>query len=133
MEAQEGPPDLRPLITRQMCWDMVAHDEVLTTLQELGMVLGSDEGMAMEHQDSHVRTAPIAPYAHVIRGCAEIAAKVYSAMYFHPVDPEDLDGEIEDVKQRFDDQNEEIVTAAVTAVLAQLLDGGVIAVRGAVQ
>lgn len=118
--------DLRPLVTRQMVWDMSPHDNtVLDVLRELELVPGTQEGLDIEHRESDERLNAVLPLADLVRIYAAIASEVFGALEFHPVDSEDEE-QAEMIKGLFLQQNYEVVFAGAMAVISQLIRIGIL-------
>lgn len=115
--------DLTPLITRRIAWDMLPHDHVIDTLQEMGLVLGDQQILDMEHKESHKRQEKMADLLPIVRKFSKIAASVFTEAFMHPVEDSDLP---EGVRDQFNNQNSELINAGVFAVIGQLLDAGVL-------
>jgi hypothetical protein len=131
-ELPDGVFDETLLVKRKIAWDIIPHDEVPATLDALGMVVGDQDVLDLEHQESHARQSPLLPMSLFVQAFTALATDVYSTAYLRPVEDEDLGAAAEEIKQRFLDQNFEIARAVVFAVLGQLVENGFLQPGGTV-
>lgn len=117
--------NLVPSVTRDIAWDMLPHDLVPDTIKSLGLVLGDQDVLEMEHDESHVRGEQLNTYMPLVQTLAHLASGVYGEAYTQPCDKHEID---EDVKRRFNEQNYEIITLGSFAIISQLVKMGILTV-----
>jgi hypothetical protein len=66
----------RPLLLRQLTWDMIPHEDVEEVMQSMNLLPGSEENMEMEHKDTHVRDFMITPSIPSIVNLSSMAIEV---------------------------------------------------------
>jgi hypothetical protein len=90
----------------------------------LGLMPGSAEGDEAEHHASHARLDRLAPLAErLTEQCRQASRVVTSVMLRLDKDTNDVPG---DIVAHVTDQNENVIYAGVTAILAQLIDDGAV-------
>ena len=113
--------DLTPMLLRRLTWDTMPCDEVADLLTALGLTHGTDEGMHLDHADSHHRMAQVFPLEPYFRRFAEILGVVLATAMTQRAGVE-----LGEESILFAEQNAEVVLAATRAVVAQFVETGVL-------
>lgn len=126
----EPEPDPRPLILRRFIWDIFPHDyDVIREVQgNLGLVPDHDDGMDVEHHASDKRIGKALPLEDTLDVLSEYAAEVLTQYMVESV-REHAGGDFEvpdEVREGFEAQNAEILSEGLFAVIAHLMDTGVL-------
>lgn len=126
-KAPYDPLDLTPWVRRKIMWDILPHDEVPKLCQEAGLTPGSDEGVEWEHQESHVRLDRIEELLPTIMIYSAVIADVIGKALLRPenLKAEPTEGQVE----QFTEQNYNFIRAANIAILAELVDSGILQIR----
>jgi hypothetical protein len=121
-EALSEPVDFKPLLTRRFTWDTLPCSQVAELLPKLGLVVGSEEGIDIEHRESHARMAKVFPLEKLFQAYSEILGVVLTTALTHnagvELPSEDSVG--------FAAQNAEVVLCSARAIVAQLMCQGVL-------
>jgi hypothetical protein len=109
--------------TRKMVWDIVPCNQVRDFMPPMDLIPGSDDVTEMEHRESHARLDRVAPLADRLHGDCEMAARVVTSIMLRldtdsEVDPETVEIVVE--------QNSDVIFSGMAAILAQLIDEGVV-------
>jgi hypothetical protein len=118
--------DARPMVKRQLAWDMLPHEIVPQTLAHLGMTPPGPDSQELEHADAHERMIPLLHIQRHIVPAIAIATEVISGvMLEHHEDCNDpsLSDSLSD------EWVGEIVRASVVGVLSYLLNERVLLVN----
>lgn len=117
----EGPVDITAVLLRRLTWDTMPCDEVADLLPALGLTQGTEEGMNHDHAESHHRTAQVYPIEVYFRRLADILGVIMATAMTQRAG---VDLGEESVK--FAEQNAEVILAGSRAIVAQLVDTGVL-------
>lgn len=117
-----GPVDMTALLTRRMAWDTTMCDGVPELLTALGLTHGSDEGMRIDHAESHDRMSQVLPVEGMLEAYASVAGAVLSTAV---MEIKGLEMSEED-ELAWASQNAELILAGSRAILAQLMSTGII-------
>lgn len=109
-------------LLRQMVWDIIPCEAVPAFMEPLGLVPSSAEGYEHEHQESHDRLDRIAPIAEEIDDLCHASSHVITACALR-TDRDEVEPGIE---EHLVAQNETVLFAGVTAILAKLVDDGTV-------
>lgn len=85
-DTDPGPlPDLHKFLMRKMAWDMLPHDGRAPRIMEgLGLAPASADVAEIEMNESHLRTAKLAPIGELVTTYASMATAVLgSSMMSH--------------------------------------------------
>ena len=118
-----GPVDIGPILTRRLAWDTLPCDEVKGIMPALGMTPSSDEGFEIEHDESHRRIAVVYPLETILVQSAGVLGKILSRAMS---DAAGVTESLGDGMGSFAEQNAEVALASARAVIALLMDEGVI-------
>jgi hypothetical protein len=114
--------DARPVVKRQLAWDMLCHDDVPLFLQRIGMTPPAPEGARIEHADAHKRMIPLAQIQDHLRPVLSLATEVICGAM--------LESQGEQACRCFSSENVgEIVRASVIGVLSHLFNEEVVQVN----
>lgn len=108
--------DMTALLARRFAWDTTVCSQVPDLLAELGLVLGSPEGMDIDHRESHERLSQVIPLEMLLRAHARVVGTVLTTAVLSSVEEIDEEGELS-----FAAQNAELILAGARAIIAQLL------------
>lgn len=111
-----------PFILRRFVWDVMPCSEVTGLLPALGLTVGSQEGLRMEHVDSHRRIARTEPLSAALARFAEILGVLVSVAM-----TEKAGVDLGEDSVKFAEQNQEVIEHACRAIIAQFIDTGVLA------
>jgi hypothetical protein len=122
--------DPRPLILKRMIWDVFPHEpEIVREVQnQLGLVPDGDEGLEVEHERSDERCTRAMPLQEIIDTLSGIAAEAVG-FYMISLVQAQTDEEIsvhESFLKAYAKQNTEIISDGTFAIIAHLLDTGVL-------
>lgn len=79
--SNEGLISVKPLIMRQLVWDMIPHEDVNEVMQSLHLLPGSEENFELEHLDAHKRDFVIQPNSPVVMQIIGMAVEVIAHYY----------------------------------------------------
>lgn len=113
--------DATPMLLRQFTWDIMPCSQVAEMLPELGLTTGTEEGMRLDHVESHRRVATAYPLEDVLQKFAEIISVVVTKAMINRAGVELGDDEV-----KYAEQNEEIILCASRAILAHFLASGIL-------
>lgn len=114
--------DARPMVKRQLAWDMLPHEIVPDILARLGMVPPGPDGQALEHGDAHERMVPLRQIqCHIVPAIAIATEVISGAMLENPG--------VNEGPPLSDEGIGEIVRASVVGVLSQLIHERVLLVN----
>jgi hypothetical protein len=115
-------------LRRKLMYDLFPHTMLTEGFAALGIVPGSDEVVDLEHMASHVRDAKMSSTLHqVTLFIGAIAGEVLASAQLMGSDAKGLPAE---KKQQYRYEIAQVVQVASVAVVAELLDLGVIAQMG---
>lgn len=114
--------DMTAVLTRRFAWDTTECSLVPDLLVALGLTLGSDEGMDRDHKESHQRMHSVYPLEGQIQAYSHVLGAVLTKA-ISVIQEVDL---CEEHEAGFAGQNTELIAAAVRAVLAHLMNLGII-------
>jgi hypothetical protein len=118
--------DHGPLTRRELAFDLLPHDEVQELMARLGLDNADTEMFNLEHMDSHVRLRRVDPIMPLIRVLSGLIANTFNQAY---LTQSEANGDISrEKREAFNRQNYAIIQSSVIAMLAQLLQVGVIAI-----
>ena len=119
--ASEGPIDLTATLLRRMAWDTMPCDEVADLLTALGLTHGTEEGMHLDHADSHHRMAAVFPLEMFLRRFSEVLGVVFATAMTQRAGIELGEDSI-----KFAEQNAEVVLSASRAIIGWFVESGVL-------
>lgn len=67
---------VRPLILKQLTWDLVPHEDTDEVLRSLGLVPSNNEISELEHKDAHLRELMMTPTLPIITNVTTMAVEV---------------------------------------------------------
>jgi hypothetical protein len=113
--------DAAPLLTRRLAWDMLPHMISPVVLHRLGMLSPGDDGVVLEHEDSHRRLDPLLDIECHLRPILPIVKDIMCAAMLVDQDgsPHALSEEVVG----------EIVRASCVGMLSHLVDQQVVQVN----
>jgi hypothetical protein len=114
--------DMTPMLLRRFAWDTMPCKEVADLLTALGLTHGTDEGMGLDHADSHHRMAQVFPLEPYLQRFAEVLGVVTATAMLKQAGITDPD--VDSVK--FAEQNAEIALHCARAIIAQFVEQGVL-------
>ena len=127
----ELPLDPRPLMLKRFVWDIFPHDEELVREAQvlLGLVPDHEDGLEMEHAASDTRLNRVAPLSAVLEVLSGYAAEVVGLFLLSMLgSATDVDLDLpEGFRETFTRQNSEIILDSTCAIVAHLMDTGVLA------
>lgn len=116
--------DSRPLIMRNLVWDMFPHtSQTRDVVGCLGLVQSSPECFDMEHVAAHNRMVPLLQINQPLSGIAKLAIDVLTGVMLGPLDS---DTEYVPLTREVIEQ---IVRASTVGIMAYLLDEQVVQVN----
>ena len=118
-----GPVDLVPILTRRYAWDTLPCDAVEDIMPALGLPPSSDEGADIEHAESHRRVAMVYPLETFLVQSSGVLGKILARAMS---DAAGVTDNLGDGMTPFAEQNAEVVLASARAVIAQLMDEGIL-------
>lgn len=121
--------DPEPLILKRFTWDICSHDPgiVRAVQAQLGLTPDTPGGSSVEHAASDTRLNALNPLDGTLRTLSASAARVAGRWLIASVAGRG-DGDLPDgFDESFRAQNEEIVYGASCAIIAHLMDTGVLA------
>lgn len=116
--------EITAILTRRFAWDVMPCPEVNGLLTALGMVHGSEEGELMDHTASHQRMALAYPLELLLQAYSSVLGTVVSTAYTEAAGVTSSMGD--DASIVFAEQNAEVVLAGARAIIASLLDNGIL-------
>lgn len=116
-----GEIDLTPVLLRRLTWDIMPCSEVAGLLTALGLTHGTDEGMAMDHRDSHHRMAQVYPLENYFQRFSEILGVITATALTKKAGVDLGEGSV-----KFAEQNQEVILHSARAIVAQLIEAGVL-------
>ncbi len=125
VEPVQDQVDLTPILTRRLAWDSLPCDEAPAVLERLGLTPSSPEGAEIEHQDSHQRIMQVMPLEPFLQRSASVLGTVVSMAMAEAKGVADQLVD-EDGMEHFAAQNAEVALCSARAIIAQLMDEGVI-------
>jgi len=120
--------DMTPTMLRRFAWDILPCDEVPDVLTALGLTHGTDEGMEMDHQDSHDRMGAVYPLEPYLQRFSEVMGVVTATAM-----TESAGVDLGEDSVKFAEQNAEVVLCAARAIIAQFVESGLLAYGPRVQ
>lgn len=124
--------DLTPKVKMQLAWDLIDHDKIVEWLPKLGLVPPSEEGLEMDHIDSHRRAVRVRPLLPLIGAYTSMISDIH-ATYIIDSAAELLPAETrEESTEAYKAVAFQMMQSAVLATVAELMDNGVIAYGPAV-
>lgn len=128
MRMHEEPISIDDLVKRRMVWDATPCSSAREMIRKVGLVPSSEAGYRVEHRASHVRInrlIPIEDELILYSGCAgEILGRAI------------LENQGIEVGEGLSDPDLQhyikVVHAGVVAVLANLVDEGIVSLNGAI-
>lgn len=121
-EIDLGEIDMTPMLLRRFAWDTMPCDQVRELLTLLGLTHGTDEGMSLDHADSHHRVARVFPLEPYLQRFAEVLGVVTATALLKQAGI--TDPSVDTVK--FAEQNAEVVLHSARAIIAQFVESGVL-------
>jgi hypothetical protein len=118
-----GPIDLTAILTRRLAWDTLPCGDVPDLLGKLGLTPASEDGDVIEHADSHRRIAMVTPLEPFLMKSSEILAAIVTRAMSDSAGITDSMG---DGLSQFTAQNAEVSLCSARAVIAQLIDEGIL-------
>ena len=122
--------DPRPLLLKRLVWDIFPHDpDVVREAQHrLGLIPDDAEGLEVEHSASDTRVNRVAPLTAALHTLSGYAAEVIGHYLVASLEATDDDAELPDDEffGRFARQNSEVIYDSVLAIIAHLMDTGVL-------
>ena len=120
-EDELGEIDLTPVLLRRFAWDIMPCSEVNDLLPALGLTHGTDEGMHIDHAESHHRMAQVFPLEMYLQRFAEVMGVVTAtAMHSRVANAQEVD------TVQFAEQNAEVILHSARAIIAQFVANGVL-------
>lgn len=125
--------DPRPLMLKRMVWDIFPHDpEIVKAVQgQLGLVPDHADGLEMEHDASDTRINRVAPMSGVLETLSGYAAEVIGYYLLAVLQASADDDEEIEIPENFHAtmarQNSEVIFESAYAIIAHLMDTGVLA------
>lgn len=123
--------DPEPLILKRMTWDIFPHDpDLIRAAQaQLGLVPDTPDGLDVEHDASDTRLNNLNPLSDVLRTLSASAARVAGRYLITSACQQAGTGiDLPDgFHESFAAQNEELIYDASYAIIAHLMDTGVLA------
>ena len=129
MENETEQLDIRPLLLKRFVWDIFPHDfdAIREVQQQLGLVPDGAEGAKVEHELSDKRLNRVGPLDSTLRTLSDVAAEVVGRSVLAPVAANSGELEVPDgFYESFRRQNGEIIRDSALAIIAHLLDTGVL-------
>jgi hypothetical protein len=126
MESSDESPyfDHGPLTRRELAFDLLPHDEVRDIMPRLGLDNADPEMFNLEHMDSHARLRRVDPIMPLVQVFSGLIAQTFNQAY---LTQSEMQGDISrEKREAFNRQNYAIIQSSVIAILAQLLQIGVI-------
>ena len=117
--------DIAKILRRRMCWDIIPCEDVEATLSKHGLVPGSEEGNEIEHLASHRRLDALAPINQWLTLTSRIAGEVLGTAILESHG----NGPMESNSEQQRGQYVQLVMAGAQAVMASLLDQGVVRIN----
>jgi hypothetical protein len=118
--------DHGPLTRRELAFDLLPHDEVQEIMPRLGLDNADPEMFNLEHMDSHARLHKVDPIMPLIQVFSGLIANTFNQAYLTQAEAQ---GDISrEKREAFNRQNYAIIQSSVIAMLAQLLQIGVITI-----
>jgi hypothetical protein len=129
-DAELGVLDPRPLLLKKFIWDIFPHDADIADVQHrLGLMVDTEDGMEVDHRASDLRIARIKPLCEGTSALSGYLAEVMGVYLVTQLEemsgPEGVeipDGFIDGLA----DQNHEIIYLGGLALIAHMLDIGVL-------
>lgn len=117
------------MLTKRLLWDIAPCEDVETLIPLIGLTPDSRDVSEMEHQASHERIYQLAPLREMLALLLPLVSGITaSAMLVNSGNP--VDEEAAEILKR---HHSVVVRAGVVAVLANLLDMGIISYADGVQ
>jgi hypothetical protein len=113
--------DMTAMLLRRFAWDTMPCPEVADLLTALGLTHGTDEGMHLDHAESHHRMAQAFPLEPYLQRFAEILGVVVSTAMTRKAGVE-----LGEDSVKFAEQNAEVVLHSARAIIAQFIETGVL-------
>jgi hypothetical protein len=118
--------DHGPLTRRELAFDLLPHDEVREIMPRLGLDNADPEMFNLEHMDSHARLRKVDPIMPLVQVFSGLIAQTFNQAY---LTQSEAQGDISrEKREAFNRQNFAIIQSAAIAILAQLLQLGVITI-----
>jgi hypothetical protein len=133
MEQETETINRRPLVIGEFIWDMFPHQLDSTAYRNiqnsLGLLPSDDDGLDILHKMADLRKLKIQPIQPKLEEMSVWAAEVVVEYAFRSAQARgaelsELPGEI---RLMFNTQNKEVLEMGVTAIVAHLVDTGVLA------
>lgn len=126
MEMPDDFVDHGPLTRRELAFDLLPHDEVQEIMPRLGLDNADPEMFNLEHMDSHARLHKVDPIMPLIQVFSGLIAQTFNQAYLTQAEES---GDItKGHREAFNRQNLAIIQSSTIAMLAQLLQIGVITI-----
>lgn len=113
--------DLTPVLLRKMAWDTMPCPEVPDLLTALALTHGTDEGMHLDHVESHRRLAAVFPLEGFLQRFSEVLGVVVATAM-----TERAGVDLGEESVLFAEQNAEVILAGTRAIIGQFVDTGVL-------
>jgi hypothetical protein len=121
-----GEVDLTNMWLRKFSWDIIQCSEVQEMQRKIGLVPTDQESAELEHIESHTRMKMVGPLEPAIDDFAGLVSKVLSA-YLIEIASEGVKSQVSDAtSEKLVKQNAEILRIGTLAIVATLMDTGVI-------
>lgn len=117
-----GDLDMTPVLTRRFVWDTTACRRVPDLLTALGLTHGSDEGMELDHSESHHRMHHVLPLEGQLQVYSQIIGTILTKAILSRSGVEIS----EEDELGFAAQNAETVVSGARAIISQLIYTGVL-------
>lgn len=116
-----GEIDMTPMLLRRFAWDTMPCSEVADLLPALGLTHGTDEGMNLDHADSHHRMSHAFPLEGYLQRFSEVLGVVFATAMAQKAGVD-----LGEDSVKFAEQNAEVIRCGARAIIAQFLETGVL-------
>lgn len=126
IDVEDDPIDLTNMWLRKFSWDIIQCADVQNMQKTIGLTPTDQESAELEHLESHRRMARVSALEPVVDDWSSLVAKVLTA-YLLDISSESIKAQVtEEVNIKLTRQNAEVLRIGTLAIVASLLETGVI-------
>lgn len=120
------PIDLTNIWLRKFAWDVIACQDAQELQAKIGLVPTDQESAELEHVESHKRMRMVSPLEPAVNDFSDMISKILST-YLIDMASEAVKSQLTDVlTEKLETQNSEMVRIGALAIIATLIDTGVL-------